>query len=581
MADTRNRGNSYEKGDIDSQAKDALEKIFKSRDMLMDTQVLAQLKKTLPDAKLIDTVFDYYKKRLGIIKHKSSKFKDALLRKYTNLSTEETIMKAKKYAKKYDLTNGEMSMFINMLFTDNSPNIRNSMFNVPTSPLSKTLGYSVDAVMGDKLNIGEGDIQHLEKILQIDKVTKQLHQQLILQTLTYLDCRPESLTGQFDKSKNNPYSHVHPIIAALFLPKVSYLEEQMIIASISNIVKNKSEGKPIMTANEYQLYWDMITDPNQSACASSEVKPMEDLKNRVILQTKLWEAVMNIRNGRYYYDAASDGFNGFMTALASCSNSIFDAPDLSYTHDEGTVLRRIMNAFSLRPTVVSISSLNIPNVVASMSINPTMYTQVTTVPIINMRLPRPIGGLNVNISSVNLTDALSQPQWYVEGKTLVPKTQNIMMSRDVIFFYVDRRCKAFNYATINKPFMIAGLPSTISGLDTINDIPVISEPSMMIGNDTFDLRSIVIAETTDLKNKGGKVITGCSTMIVSTNDETRVSEYYWYNPLAAGFKHMSNGALVDVDPVLTLPYDAPFGTGPSFKNMSERLGTIFMYAKRV
>lgn len=582
MADTRFRGNVSEKS-VDSHGKEILEKIFKSKELLLDQQVRSQLVKALPDAKVVDAVFDYYKKRLEHIKIKSNKFKQALLRKYSmsNLSTKQIIEKAKKYTRKYDLSDGEFSMFVNMLLNDPSQPYH-SIFNIPSTPMSRTLGYSVDAVMGDKLVIGENDLPHFQKIMQLEQLTRQLHTQLVLQTLTYNDCGPDALNGKFDKLKHNAFVHVHPIIAALFLPKVPYLDEHILLASIANIIKCKNEGKPIMTQHEYELYWDLITDPNQSVCVTDNSKTMEDLKNRVVLQTKLWESVMHLRLGRYY----ADDMAGFLSAVETCQNSIFDAPDLVYSHDEGTILRRILNAFSLRPTVVSISSMaGLPMGMTTLNVAPASYTQVTTIPMINLRLPRSNGSAPNTIATISLADSLNQPQWFIEGKALVPKSQTIVHSRDVLFFYVDRRYKAFNYASLSKPYVFTGLPPTLSGLDSLNEMSVTVSMDMPVGEDTFELRSVVFIEVTNIGEKNGKVITGCSTGVVVPSDQEKgnfTTQFILYDPVGAGFTHvLADGRQVGYGPVSGL---RKIGLGATeeraFFPLAERRGTIFMYVKR-
>jgi hypothetical protein len=337
-----------------------------------------------------------------------------------------------------------------------------------------------------------------------------------------------------------------------------------------------------MTQHEYELYWDLITDPNQSVCVTDNSKTMEDLKNRVILQTKLWESVMHLRLGRYY----ADDMAGFLTAVESCQNSIFDAPDLVYTHDEGTILRRILNAFSLRPTVVSISQLSgLPTSFSTLNLPPASYTQITTVPMINLRLPRSINNSPASITSVSLVDSLNQPQWFIEGKTLVPKTQSIVHSRDVLFFYIDRRYKAFNYASLSRPYVFTGLPQTLSGLDSINEMVVDFKEDIKVGDDDFDLRSVVFVEITNLGEKGGKVITGCSTGIVIPPNQTlgyQMEEYFQYDPQGAGFTHV----LPDSNQVSYAPVAAlrKVGLGQdderAFYPLAKKRGTIFMYVKR-
>jgi hypothetical protein len=581
MSDTRSREHVSEKA-IDARGKEILEKIFKSRDLLLDQQVLSQLKKALPEAKIVDAVFDYYKMRLEKIKAKVNKFKQALLRKYAlaNLSTRQLIEKAKKYTRKYDLSAGEFQMFINLLL--NEPSEQPNQYNIPSTPMSRTLGYNIDAAMGDKLVLTEEDIPHFKNIMEIDRVTKQLHTQLTLQTLMYEDCDLLALDGKFDPSKHNAFKHVHPIIAALFLPKVSYLDEHMLLASIANIIKSKKDGKPISTLYEYELYWDLITDPNQS-CVSDDRKTMEDLERRVELQSRLWDSVMNLRLGKYYDDDSA----AFLAAVEKCKNSIFDAPDLVYAHDEGTIFRRILNVFSIRPTVVSIASIN-PNpvVLTTLSLSPATYSQITTVPMVNLRLPRPIVGSQNLVSSIKLAESLNQQQWFIDGKTLVPKTQSIIYSRDVMFFHVDRRYKSFNYTFVHRPHVFTGLPPSLSGLDTINDMPVEFEYGLDIGHESFDLRSVVFVEITSVKSgaETSRIITGCSAGIVQLPNAERgiiTPSFLQYDPQGAAFQHRVEGEYVSYSPVAVLKQQ-PRSDVPerAFHTLAQRRGTIFMYVKR-
>ena len=592
MSDTRSREHVSEKA-IDARGKEILEKIFKSRDLLLDQQVLSQLKKALPEAKIVDAVFDYYKMRLEKIKAKVNKFKVALLRKYAlaNLSTRQLIEKAKKYTRKYDLSAGEFQMFINLLL--NEPSVQPNQFNIPSTPMSRTLGYNIDATMGDKLVLTDEDMPHFKHIKELHDSTKQLHTQLTLQTLLYTDCNPIALNGKFDSSKHNAFKHVHPIIAALFLPKISFVDEHMLLASISNIIKCKQEGKPITTLPEYELYWDLITDPNQS-CVTDERKTMEDLEKRVELQTRLWESVMNLRHGKYYDDDAIS----FLAAVEKCKNSIFDAPDLVYAHDEGTIFRRLLNVFSFRPTMVNISSIDpTPVMFTTLSIAPTSYSQITSVPMIILRLPRPVGQYELSGSNltqtINLKDSLAHQQWFIQGKTIVPKVQAIVHSRDVIFFHIDRRFKAYNNAFFNQPHSFAGLPPSLSGLDTVNDSRVEFEQTMKIGTDEFSLRSVVCVDVTSIQNKdksASSLITGCSTLVITPPLEGGVQEYIRYDPQGAGLNYLKNKPVsavptdgqtkpADLVPIMSIPMDTG-ANDDSFMPYAKHRGTIFVYVKK-
>lgn len=580
MSDTR--GRDFTSSSKDVRGKEVLEELYKKPEILYDHQVISELKKKLSDNKIVEAAFDYYKKRFEIVKAKAQKFKAALLNKYATvgLSVAQLIEKAKKYKKRYDLTDGEFHMFINLIVSDRSYPYPN-LYNIPSTPMSRALGYSIDAVMGDKLSFSEAEAGDLQAILTKCAEYKQLHSQLVMQSLMYRDCAPEALTGEFDRKKNLAFNFVHPVIAALFLPKIRYLEEHIILASIANIVKTKSEGKPISTLPEYELYWDMITDPNQTACVAEGHKAISDLKQRTILQTRLWESVMYLRQGKYYMD----DLGKFMSAIENCQNSIFDAPDLTYIRDEGTILRRILNAFSLRPTVVSVAPLfGSPTTAFPMHSAPLSYTQVTTIPMINMRLPMNITG---GTTQVALREALNQPQWFIEGKTLVPKTQTIVYSRDVLFFYANRRFKSMNFMSLNQPYAFNALPQTLSGIESINKATIQFEPEMIVGDDTFILRSVVVVESART-DTGKEFITGCNALIsipINPTNGIYQDTHIIYDPQLAGSLVPDQSGVYGPLPPITYVEMAPnpFSTDPHVESFTERAqtrGTIFMYAKR-
>lgn len=574
MADTRSRGNVSERS-IDPRGKEVIEKILKkhSHELLLDSNVIAELKSAIPDNKLVDVVFDYYKKRLELIKNKVNKFKKALLAKYPNLSAVDLLRKAKKYSAKYDLSDGEFQMFINLLSTESRTG--DAIYNIPNTPMGRTLGYSTAATMGDKLELKEQDLPHFQVIMTLEKETRQLHNRVIMQSLSYQGFDAPAISGDFDPSKHNPYNFIHPVIASLFLPKIPFIEERMLLASVANLIKTKQEGKPIMTQPEYELYWDLITDPNQRACSTDPSKTVEDLKNRVVLQSKLWDSVMKLRLGRYY----ADDMAGFLSAIESCTNGIFDAPDLVYTHDEGTILRRILNAFSLRTVYVSVSSM-IDNAmqVTTLSISPAVYQQITSVPMINLRLPKLPQFQQIN-QNIHLTHSLRQPQWFMEGKRLVPKVQEIIHAHDVMFFYVDRRFKGSNLAfiTAHKHFMLANMPKTLSGLDSVNDMVVNFDRVMQIGRDNYKLSSVVCVDVTNInpnqKNTTNAdiVISGCRTLF--EHDFNGNTTQFMYDPQNAGAP-VSSTSNNRRGPMVALK---TFNN--AFDNIATRYGSIFTYVK--
>lgn len=544
---------------------------------------LADLRSRYKDSDLVDTIFETYQSKLRAIQKKVLKFKNSIYQKYTslNLSPQDLIQKGRKYARKYKLTDDEFQMFVNMLKADKTSST--AIQGLPTSPLAKTLGYSHVTATSDRLRVSDNELDVVNEIIRLHAETKDLHSQVILQTLTYRDCAPEALSGSFDKafvaSRQNVYSFIHPVLAALFIPKVRLLDEHMLLSNIGYIVKCKQEGREIMTKPDFELYWEMITDPTAHVCDTSS--PIKDLYNRYVLQTRVWDCVLNLRQGKYY----DRNYSNFMLAVENCDSSFFDAPDLTYVKDEGTVLRRLLGAFAIRPTIVSTSRLY--NIVSGHNLsyqqNPLSaagITHMTTVPMITVRLPYNVAGVQ---TTVDLESSLSQPQWYVEDKMIVPKTQNILHSRNVLFFYVGRRFQSINLTRTRAPYNFTALPMTVTGWERLNTTPVQFKEHMNILNDNYHLRSVVTLDTADNNNN---LIIGCSACIIGCGHAPGITNmqrpYLLYDPLEATRVFSHNGQHDRNNPITEIPADATAGApnvGVSFYERATHRGTVFMYVK--
>ena len=97
-------------------------------------------------------------------------------------------------------------------------------------------------------------------------------------------------------------------------------------------------------------------------------------------------------------------------------------------NDEGTMMQRIMGAFSIRPTIVATSPLyNVlsNNPMTSQHVMP----RVTSMPYVTLKLPVMRQSSEYQ-GQVHLHDALNMSQWYVEEGNVVPRNQNIIYSRN-------------------------------------------------------------------------------------------------------------------------------------------------------
>ena len=395
--------------------------------------------------------------------------------------------------------------------------------------------------------------------------------------------------------------------------KLPGLETQTIIGSIGYIIKCKQLGRPIATQPDYDLYWSLISDPNDVVCDVQS--PMGDLKNRFELQCRLWDSVMNLREGRCY----NDNLNQFLLAVDNCRVNLFDAPDLSYVRDEGTTLRRILSAFSVRPTVVSSTPIW-----SMLTYNPQFtkpaVTQLTTIPMITFRLPNKnlVGSrwmkgaqsgnpfqMGNNNEDLTLRDALQGSEWFVEGRLLVPKSRSLLYSKGVLIFNIVRRFHELKVGRTHLPYTFNYLPMTVSGLESLNDIPVRygnatqdgTEDSPVIRKvgylqDTFHLVTAVVPVAKKLEHRDfeGKVggtdfVTRVQTVVLDLDttgegnqcDIVPVNTVHVYdpqNPEVTGREDTGSGTR-------TQPWSALTGdaVGAMIKDTIPTKGTVLVFMK--
>lgn len=566
---TRGTDNGGRQGKSSAAVTREVKKLFEQG--ATDIEALSSLRKKHGDSTMFNSIFDAYKERQEYISKKARKFKRVIYERYShqNLTLPQLIKKARKYKNKYNLSTEEFEYFFNLVTSDRAAA---GDFSLPNTKMSRVFGHTHGLSSAGKLQTTVKDNPILQEILKIHGESRVLHSQVVLQSLMYREFAPEAIRGVYRSDKHNPYSFVHPVIAALFLPHVQYLDRHMLIASISNIVSLKYQGKMISTQPDNQLYWQMVTDRNDLVCDIND--PLVDLKNRTNLQVRLWENVFNLRRGNYYDNKLLE----FMTAIDTCRNNVYDAPDLAYVRDEGTVLRKLLGAFSLRPTVVSTSPLyNI--MTANPYVNPTSLAEIDSIPMITLRLPFTVDPSRV----VHLDDAQNQGQWFIENKTLVPKTRNIIYSSDVLFFHINRRYQAINIARLTAPYNFNKLPMTVGSFQSVNDQPVKFSHEMTISGEHYSLRSVVIVKSQKIKDHQ-HLIVGCATLLVvpKSIQQARYDDatYLMYDPAYAGtfVRDAADDVLKQNKPITALHEGVGQGV-ETFSELVRTRGTIFMYEK--
>jgi hypothetical protein len=501
--------------------------------------VLREIREKYPnDSNAVKSAYEAYYKRSQRVERKAKKFAAAVTGKYATYQPQDIMRKALKFKAKYGFSNEEFQMFLNLVFGNKTdlPNFTN--INYGATPLGMALGHTPDSYYG--MQISGNDASVVQEILKHHHANIGTHQQVILQSLTYTQNGQltQLLAGQYKSDKHNLFSYVHPVVAALVVHRIKYLDERLLLASVSGIVETRYNKKPIRDRPNHELYYDMVGDPNEMSCISgdgSRESTMEELRNRVVVQQELWKQVLAFRQGNFF----SVDLSAFTRAIDSCRSFVYDSADVMLVRDEGTVLRRLLNAFSFRPTVVTLTpetNALVGSAGFSYSINPIALTQVSTMPIINVRLSLGYSGKS---NPASLKKSMELSDWYVENKMIVKKKKEVIYSRDVLIFYINRRYQGLtNVQRFVTPYHFTALPVALSGFESVNDAEVTFDCDFKNPNETnqFHVASVVCVNVADfgftgddekaMENKG-KYITGSSTFVYCSEN---TSPDYVYDP---------------------------------------------------
>jgi hypothetical protein len=497
------------------------------------------------------------------------------------------VKKAAKFAEKHELTNVERDAIVALALKGDVNNTFNPLNQLKHSEMSKFMG--IESPAGQVLNIQSKDYQPLNEIVKLFETSRIIHTDIKNQLSLYRECAMEAVNGQYDKNRANLSIHIHPVVVALFLPKIDAIEKRMLYTNIGRVVLQRAlpyinrhiqlwdNVMPGELESEWELTCDFVTDPN-SLQYFTEDTPVTNMLKRFTIQIELWKNVLNLRQGRYYSlgsYGSDDGINGLLRVLSQYDWSYFDSPDMYHIQDEGSVLRKLLAVFSFRPTFARIDSITTRNLVsANANYSGLQRTTFLNIPIVNVRIPS-VYAVNAGSVSISLNNALSQSDFFIEHKSLVPKSKSVMYSKDVVFFYVNRRYQAVNYAHINTcRFSYTSLPYQTwnVGQAAINFTPVLFDPQMEIGNTAYKLRSLV----TVYRPPVAENITAGSSCVVLKDANT----IYYYNPLLANYAEEVNGQVVMNAPISTIPYQANGPDDVCVENLGQKFATIFVYASQ-
>lgn len=575
-------------GDTSGARADALaevRKMISKNHTIVDSQKLRELQAKYNNNEVVDLIIEILAERVEAIREKATKFAEVILRK-TEAGTplHSLLSKARKYREKLELSDEEFEFFRTILYDKLQKRTRNEIqeeqgYAVRNTTMSRALGsMNVQQVHHDTMRVESADMPHLNEIIQSYNVSQPLHRQIVVQSMMYRNFAYEAMVGEYDSAKNNAACHISPILAAMFLPKFQLFEDTFLLANIAYIIKCRYEKKPLLTGPDLILLAYIVSDPHDIVC--NPESPFKDLKQRVQLQHSIWQSVLALRQGQYYNCVNTQ----FTSAVDACKITNQEAPDVMYLGDEATVMRRVMQAFGLRPTAVVTNPILGIGIQVDQTEFPQLKNRVTHVPMITVRLP-----LNNNdVDTPSLMGSLDAPQYFVENGILVPKVQQIIYTRDVLIFHVNRRRMAPESSVVNPMHWRTVMP-TITAYERVNNIEVdvpavvpISESAIYqgLGNDHVVLRSIVAV---NVNPQLPDLIIGSSALLVKYDDNYGGESYFKYDPHLASVNFRdpndSDNRAVKVTPIQRLAADND-NFGVSFRKLACRYGTLYIYGKR-
>lgn len=495
------------------------------------SSTIADLRRKYKDDNLIDKIEEVFYERLNEIKSRARKFAKLVEKKFgaKGLPLHIVLKESKKYKDKYNLDDIEFDEFSKQyqkLLNSRLPLEEQIVALAPNTHMAQLFG---DVNSNEGIILRDSDYPVLQDIIKMYTAFRTLHSSVILQSMQYDDCALEVLNGLFDPQKHNPSCSIHPLIAAMFIPKIRLLEEHFLYTNIAYIIKAKYEKQPLNNMSDMNLLHHMINDAADVVCSADT--PLKDLRLRCQLQQSLWANVVSLRTGKFFDCVGNEFFN----AIDECKISSYDAPDLLYVGDEGIVLKRLLSAFSFRPLVVTTNPIFGTYGTANPVNFPVISNRVVASPLLTIRLP-PNNGKNE--TTISLENGLTQSQVYLENGMFVPKTQEVIYTKGVVIFHVPRRTISPDktYKNLISPIpQFEQIPSHILRTERVNDTIVNVSESITIRQDPFYLRSAIFLETydDDTVERGIDQIVISTGAIIRKSNNTVTGEFWIYSPRLA------------------------------------------------
>jgi len=487
-----------------------------------------------------------------------------------NIDDETYYLILKNISYSYDLPERQKeektSVFLNRLGKILGPNFNNTEF-IPKITSSDSLNIS-------KLKKYAGDTKFLATLYKETKMYNNLNNMY-------------ALSGIYDPKTDNIETYVHPILAALFLPKIKMLENKMLIAQLANLFVKRMNKSPMnkYIKEEVELFNDLIQARVDVVCGNSN-SPIDDFSLRSEIQNLLCQNVMKLRNGKYYGDLAEE----FINKLTNCA--IHKGWNMGSLSDVD-LISKLLEVFSIEPILVKqmpINQMSYRNLNMEDALDKYNQPVISRRNILHLRLSKKSENETISISNAfkkKRTITVGPPVGTNVEQLL--SQQNIDVYEEVIHIQgllivtIDRNMstiKLKNYLDKYEQYKPRDYPDYYEGMSEINNTPVEFEDSYKNGD--LKLRSVItntVFDTSQLgveeKSKNNPIYRqGTYVFILDYPNTVGNPNVYIYDPANAKTVHDSTGMLKVIQP--------PAGKFPGgyeeFKQIVRQFGTVFVYA---
>lgn len=528
-------------------AENAVKEIFKKKHGFSNKD-LEDLRRQYKDSELYDQIQEMLFEKKQILESRGRKAAKLIIDKYPNFPLGMLLKKALKLKEKLHMSDEEFSIFRktyeDTILQRSSKSAEELELMFPKTSLGKLLG-TYDLNITEGLHLAHADYAIVQDILQLHGLSKNLHVQVILQSLSYKNITNQSISVKFDPSKNSVYSAISPILVAMFLQKIDMFDNAILYGNIGNIVAARYNKKPLETSSDLHLFNNLVRNSYDVVC--DRESPIKDLKNRFLLQTAVWENVLKLRMGRIFDDIVVSKFS---QAVDNCRVTNYDAPDFLYAGDEAFVFRRMMNAFSIRPIIVRLRT-NFP-IVPFGSMGQQFNAGIaysgeqSEIPVIS-QLPMmqcSIDQLNNKMTGKNISlidGVVNAPEFMLENNVIIPRTREIEYVMGVFAIHVNRRHSKINYAKMLQPFAFNNLPIAFPNVDNVSTdaIEFPWRAPLTKNGAQFRLSSVILVTVDDnikqLNPTANALVIGSSAIVIRHPDNVNTfnTKYYLYDPLRA------------------------------------------------